>query len=73
MLACKTPIFNNPSCHLHGKTFTSDDPAAIEVFDPKYCFQQLSRLPFNHLSVFIPNTGKYGPEINPYLDIFHAV
>ena len=20
-----------------------------------------------------PNTGKYGPEINPYLGIFHAV
>ena len=20
-----------------------------------------------------PNTGKYGPEITPYLDIFHAV
>ena len=23
--------------------------------------------------VFSPNTGKYGPEINPYLDTFHAV
>ena len=23
--------------------------------------------------IFIPNTGKYGPEINPYLDTFHAV
>ena len=26
-----------------------------------------------HLSVFRPNTGKYGPEITPYLDTFHAV
>ena len=24
-------------------------------------------------SVFNPNTGKYGPEITPYLDTFHAV
>ena len=24
-------------------------------------------------SVFSPNTGKYGPEIIPYLDTFHAV
>ena len=26
-----------------------------------------------HFPVFSPNTGKYGPEITPYLDIFHAV
>ena len=26
-----------------------------------------------YLSVFIPNTGKYGPEITLYLDTFHAV
>ena len=24
-------------------------------------------------SVFSPNTGKYGPEITPYLDTIHAV
>ena len=23
--------------------------------------------------VFSPNTGKYGPEITPYLDTFHAM
>ena len=23
--------------------------------------------------VFIPNAGKYGPEITPYLDTFHVV
>ena len=23
--------------------------------------------------LFSPNTGKYGPEITPYLDTFHAV
>ena len=26
-----------------------------------------------YLSVFSPNTGKYGPEITPYLNTFHAV
>ena len=26
-----------------------------------------------NLSVFSPNTGKYEPEITPYLDTFHAV
>ena len=24
-------------------------------------------------SVFSPNTGKYGPEITPYLETLHAV
>ena len=26
-----------------------------------------------YFSVFGLNTGKYGPEITPYLDTFHAV
>ena len=26
-----------------------------------------------YLSVISPNTGKYGPEITPYLNTFHAV
>ena len=26
-----------------------------------------------YFPVFNPNTGKYGPEITPYLDNFHAV
>ena len=26
-----------------------------------------------YLSVFSPNSGKYGPEKTPYLDTFHAV
>ena len=26
-----------------------------------------------YFSVFSPNTGKYGPEITPYFDTFHAV
>ena len=26
-----------------------------------------------YLSVFIPNTEKYGPELTQYLDTFHAV
>ena len=28
---------------------------------------------FHEISVFKPNTGKYGPEKTPYLDTFHAV
>ena len=28
---------------------------------------------YNFRNIFIPNTGKYGPEIIPYLDTFHAV
>ena len=27
----------------------------------------------SYLSVFIPNVGKCGPDVTPYLDIFHAV
>ena len=27
----------------------------------------------SYFPVFNPNTGKYGPEITPYLDTFHAV
>ena len=26
-----------------------------------------------YFPVFTPNTEKYGPEITPYLDTFHAV
>ena len=26
-----------------------------------------------YFPVFSPNVGKYGPEITPYLDTFHAV
>ena len=26
-----------------------------------------------YVPVFSPNTGKYGPEISPYLDTFHAM
>ena len=32
-----------------------------------------SQLEVISISVFNPNTGKYGPEITPYLDTFHAV
>ena len=28
---------------------------------------------FVHLSVFSLNAGKYGPEVTPFLDTFHAV
>ena len=28
---------------------------------------------FSVVSVFGPNTGKYGPEITPYLDTFYTV
>ena len=36
------------------------------------CFPAF-RLNTSYLSVFSPNAGKYGPEITPYLDTFHAV
>ena len=29
--------------------------------------------PIKKVSVFSPNTGKYGPEITPYLDTFYPV
>ena len=29
--------------------------------------------PYLSENIFSPNTGKYGPEITPYLDTFHAV
>ena len=28
---------------------------------------------YEQVFIFSPNTGKYGPEITPYLDTFHAV
>ena len=28
---------------------------------------------YSIISIFSPNTGKYGPEKTPYLDTFHAV
>ena len=30
-------------------------------------------IPSPCIPVFIPNTGKYGPEIGPYLETFHAM
>ena len=35
-------------------------------------YGDLLRRDTEYLSVFSPNTGKYGPEIAPYLDTFHA-
>ena len=45
-----------------------------EVFSGPYflAFDGIRR-DTEYLSVFSPNTGKYGPEITPYLDNFHAV
>ena len=41
----------------------------------KHCVKsvQIRRYFWSVFSAFSPNTGKYGPEITPYLDTFHAV
>ena len=38
-----------------------------------YFWSLFSCIPTEYLSVFSPNTGKYGPEITPHLDTFRAV
>ena len=43
------------------------------ISGPSFPVLGLSRRDTEYLSVFSPNTGKYGPEITPYLDTFHAV
>ena len=39
-----------------------------------YCMNECIciRTVFLYSDVFSPNTGKYGPEITPYLDTFYA-
>ena len=36
-------------------------------------FSQIRSISGPFFPVFGPNIGKYGPEITPYLDTFHAV
>ena len=43
------------------------------VISGPYCPVFAPYLSFQYLSVFSPNTGKYGKEITPYLDSFHAM
>ena len=38
-----------------------------------YFWSVLFCIRIEYFSVFIPNTGKYGPQTNPYLDTFQAV
>ena len=38
-----------------------------------FLYSELIRRFTPQISVFIPNSGKYRPEITPYLDTFHAV
>ena len=40
----------------------------VRIFLYSHCIQILKEI-----SVFSPNTGKYGPEKTPQLDTFHAV
>ena len=55
--------------------------SAVEVFTTivngykLHCVKSVSHRIYHnpYLTVFSPNTGKYGPEKTPYLDIFHAV
>ena len=39
----------------------------------KYTLRERVQIRSYFWSVFRPNAGKYGPEITPYLDTFHAV
>ena len=38
-----------------------------------FLYSDLIRRDTPYLSVFSPNTGKYGPKIIPFLETFHAV
>ena len=42
------------------------------ISGPYFPVFRLIRRDAEYLSLFIPNTGKYEPEITPYLDTFHA-
>ena len=41
----------------------------VRIFPHSDCIRRDTK----YLSVFSPNTGKYGPEITPDLDTFHVV
>ena len=38
-----------------------------------YFWSVFSRIRTEYGEIFSPNSGKYGPEITPYLATFHAV
>ena len=42
-------------------------------FQANHCVVKSVQIRSYFWSVFSPNTGKYGPEITPYLDAFHSV
>ena len=84
LVHCKY-FFNPPN--MTGKILDLLRPAAITV-SQNYCVKSVQIRSFflvgifqhsdwirrdtEYLSVFTPNTGKYGPEKTPYLDTFHT-
>ena len=51
-------------------------PVTCEELSKPYTAWKVSKygvISSPYFPVFSPNTGKYGPEITPYLDTFHAV
>ena len=59
----KYRVISGPYFHVFG-LFLYSGP-----YFPVFTFPLFSRI----FSVFSPNTGKYGPEIIPYLDTFHTL
>ena len=55
------------------KKFTAWKVSKYGVVSGTYFLVFLLNTERYYLSVFSPNTGKYGPEISPYLETFHAV
>ena len=52
---------------------TSSMETQLIPFQANHCVVKSVQIRSYFWSVFSPNTGKYGPEITPYLDAFHAV
>ena len=65
----QTKVLNLWKHYLKSVQIQSYFLSVVPVFGLKTEIQSSARIQ----SVFSPNTGKYGPEITPYLDTFHAV
>ena len=65
----QTKVLNLWKHYLKSVQMQSYFLSVVPVFGLKTEIQSSARIQ----SVFSPNTGKYGPEITPYLDTFHAV
>ena len=65
--------------HIYPETLLKKEIHCIQGFRNNYaqircCFWSVFPcIQTEYGDLFIPNTGKYGPEVTPYLDTFHAV